>query len=99
MLREYEFGVLLDASTLLPDGPAGEQVLMNGAIDLLLFEQGALTVVDFKSDRIRPGQEEEKTQAHRLQLEIYARAAREVFGLPVRERWVWFTETGRAARA
>ena len=99
VLREYEFGVLLDASTLLPDGPAGEQVLMNGAIDLLLFEQGALTVVDFKSDRIRPGQEEEKAQAHRLQLEIYARAAREVFGLPVRERWVWFTETGRAARA
>ena len=46
--REYEFGVLEDASTLIPGGPAGEEILLNGAIDLLLFEEDGLTVVDFK---------------------------------------------------
>lgn len=94
VLREYEFGVLLDAASLLKDGPADEQILLNGAIDLLLFEESGLTVVDFKTDRVVPGGEREKAEEHRLQLELYARAAEQVFGLPVREKWVWFLRQG-----
>lgn len=96
VLREYEFGVLMDAGELLQDGPAGERILMNGAIDLLLFEDGGLTVIDFKSDRVFPGGEAAKAEEHRLQLQIYGRAAEEVFGLPVREKLIWFIETGTA---
>ena len=98
VLREYEFSVLLDAADLLENGPAGEDILLNGAIDLLLFEEGELTVIDFKTDRVAPGGEGEKAVEHRLQLELYARAAQEVFGLPVREKWVWFLRTGRGAQ-
>jgi hypothetical protein len=35
--------VLLDAGELLEKGPAGEDVLLNGAIDLLLFEPDGMT--------------------------------------------------------
>ncbi|MBR5390124.1 MAG: helicase-exonuclease AddAB subunit AddA [Clostridia bacterium] len=94
VLREYEFGVLLDTADLLQNGPAGEAILLNGAIDLLLFEKGGLTVVDFKTDRVAPGNEKEKAEEHRLQLELYARAAEQVFGLPVQEKWVWFLRQG-----
>jgi len=94
VLREYEFSVLLDAADLLEDGPAGEQILLNGAIDLLLFEEEGLTIIDFKTDRVQPGGETEQAKEHALQLALYARAAEELFGLPVRERWVWFLRCG-----
>ena len=94
VLREYEFSVLLDAADLLEDGPAGEEILLNGAIDLLLFEADGLTIIDFKTDRVQPGREGEKAGEHALQLALYARAAEALFGLPVRERWVWFLRTG-----
>ncbi len=92
--REYEFGVLEDASALLPDGPAGEEILLNGAIDLLLFEEDGLTVVDFKTDRISPEQAPAQAETHRLQLTLYARAAAEIFARPVKEKWVWFLTAG-----
>ena len=63
-----------------------------------LFEEEGLTIVDFKTDRLQAGEEEVKAKEHRLQLELYATAAREVFGLPVKERWVWFLRTGKGAR-
>ena len=97
-LREYKFSVLLDTADLLENGPAGEQVLLNGAIDLLLFEEEGLTVIDFKTDRVHPGEESQKAREHALQLALYAKAAEEVFGLPVRETWVWFLRTGAGAR-
>lgn len=93
-LREYEFSVLLDASDLLENGPAGEDILLNGAIDLLLFEEDGLTVIDFKTDRVSDGGEGEKAREHALQLALYTKAAEEIFGLPVKEKWVWFLRKG-----
>jgi len=97
-LREYAFSVLLDASDLLENGPAGEEILLNGAIDLLLFEEDGLTVIDFKTDRVAEGGEEEQAKEHALQLALYARAAEEVFGLPVKEKWVWFLRRGAGVK-
>ena len=90
--------MLLDAAELLQDGPAGEDILLNGAIDLLLFEADGLTVVDFKTDRVAPGGETEQAGTHALQLALYARAAEEIFGLPVKEKWVWFLRPGRGVQ-
>lgn len=98
VLREYEFSVLLDASDLLENGPDGEEILLNGAIDLLLFEADGLTVVDFKTDRVPDGGEVLAAEEHRLQLELYAQAAQELFAMPVKERWVWFLRTGTGVK-
>lgn len=94
VLREYEFGVLLPAEKLLRTGPEGEELLLNGAIDLLLFEEDGLVLADFKTDRVREGEEAAQAETHRLQMELYTLAAEEIFGLPVRERIVFFLRTG-----
>ena len=94
VLREYEFSVLLEADRLLENGPVGEEILLNGAIDLLLFEEDGMTIIDFKTDRVADGGEGEKAREHALQLALYAKAAEEVFCLPVKERWVWFLRRG-----
>ena len=96
-LQEYEFGVLLPPETVLGGKETGEQVLFNGVIDLLLFERDGMTVIDFKTDSVKPGMAEQAAQKHKLQLDIYAMAAQEVFGLPVRQRIVFFLRTGEWA--
>lgn len=96
--REYEFAALFTPDELLQNGLTDEQILMNGTIDLLIEEDGGLTVLDFKSDRVEPGAEAAHAEKYRLQLAIYGRAAEKIFGLPVRERIVFFLRTGRVVR-
>ena len=58
------------------------------------IEEDGLTVIDFKTDRVSDGGEGEKAREHALQLALYAKAAEEIFGLPVKEKWVWFLRKG-----
>ncbi len=95
LMREYEFGALFTPRELLGQGRADEQILMNGVIDLLLFERDGLCVIDFKTDRVRPGEEQTAAGRHRLQLEIYAAAAEKIFGQPVHAKIVYYLLTGQ----
>ena len=97
VLREYEFGALIPANRILHNG-VEDPVLLNGAIDLLLFEPDGLTVVDFKSDRVTPETLVAQAETHRLQLQLYAMAAEAVFEQPVKELWVWFLGCGRGVQ-
>ncbi len=96
VVREYEFGALFSPGELGLPGGEDERILMNGAIDLLLFEKQGLCVVDFKTDRVQPGTEAQRAEQHRLQLDIYARAAHKIFGLSVQEKIVYYLATGCA---
>ena len=60
----------------------------------LIAQREGLTVIDFKSDRIAPGTEAQAALRHKLQVDIYAQAAQKIFGLPVREKLVFFLRTG-----
>lgn len=95
--REYQFGVLLSQRELCGAGSSEEQILLNGAVDLLLQEKDGLVIVDFKTDRIRPGEEPIRAAQYALQLRLYAVAVEKVFGLPVRQRIICFLETGGTA--
>lgn len=96
-VREYEFAALFSPAELRLGDDTEQEILMNGIIDLLIFEDDGLTIVDFKTDSILPGSEEKAAERHRLQLEIYASAAEKIFCLPVREKIVFFLKTGAGA--
>jgi ATP-dependent helicase/nuclease subunit A len=96
VLREYQFGVFFTPEELLQSGGAEDRILMNGAIDMLLFAPDGMRVIDFKSDAVPAGEEKKQAEKHRLQLEIYARAAEKIFELPVREKIVHFLRTGKS---
>ncbi|MBR5284992.1 MAG: helicase-exonuclease AddAB subunit AddA [Clostridia bacterium] len=95
VIREYEFSALFTPQELELGPYEDEQILMNGIIDMMLVEQDGLTILDFKTDRIEPGGEEEAVQKHKLQVEIYARATEKIFGRPVKEKLVFFLRTGK----
>ena len=74
----------------------GEEVLLQGVIDAWFEGEVGLTVVDFKSDRVRPGGEGERAEEYRPQLEAYSRALSAILGRPVRRKVLWFFATDRA---
>ncbi len=92
--REFKFSLLAPASDYGP-GLEGEEVLLQGVIDCWFAEGDGLTVLDFKSDRIRPGGEGTRAEEYRPQLEAYSRALERVTGRKVFRRVLWFFATGQ----
>ena len=91
--REFKFSVLDSALNYFPDGK-GEEVLLQGVIDAWFEgEDGAVTVVDFKSDHIRPGGEGKRAEEYRPQLEAYSLALSAILGKPVNRQVLWFFAT------
>lgn len=95
--RECKFSMLENAFLLTGvPGSEEEEILFQGVIDCFFEEDGGAVLLDFKTDRVRPGSEAERAELHRGQLEAYARAIRRMTGLEVREKYIWFfaTDTG-----
>ena len=74
-----------------PDGPH----LVEGIVDLVFEETGALVIVDYKSDAIDEKDALAQAAHHAPQLQLYGRGLAQAAGLPVRERLVLFTALGR----
>jgi len=94
--REFKFSLLVPARDYYPEAEEGEEVLLQGVIDAWFEGEVGLTVVDFKSDRVRPGGEGERAEEYRPQLEAYSRALSAILGRPVRRKVLWFFATDRA---
>ncbi|NGZ73830.1 helicase-exonuclease AddAB subunit AddA [Saccharibacillus alkalitolerans] len=77
----------------------GERVLVQGVVDCLFRENGKLILLDYKTDRIRPGRGTEELAAHyRFQLDFYARAVEDMLGEPVHEKWLYFFDAAEGVR-
>lgn len=92
VLREFKFSTLTPAERWYPEA-AGEKVLLQGVTDCCLFQDGAITVIDFKTDRVSPGTEAAAGEKYRPQLEAYAEALSRIFQLPVTKMYLYFFET------
>ncbi|MEA4965019.1 MAG: helicase-exonuclease AddAB subunit AddA [Oscillospiraceae bacterium] len=93
--REFKFSVLVDAGLVSPDA-AGEKILLQGVTDCCLLEEDGVTVIDFKTDRVSPGSEAARAEHYRGQLEGYSAALSRIFARPVREKILYFFQTGTA---
>ncbi len=91
--REFKFSVLLPACEYYPNAPDGESVLMQGIIDAWFEQDGELTLVDFKSDRVSLSSQKKRAEEYRQQLQAYSRALEEMTGKPVKRKVLWFFAT------
>lgn len=95
-LREYQFSALFTPAELGLEGGDQEHILVNGIIDLLIQTPEGLEIVDFKSDRLEPGQQQAQARRYQRQLALYAQAAEKILERPVRRRWVYFLASGQS---
>lgn len=85
--REMRFLTELPASELEPSltgDCAKADIIVQGAVDLCFVENGGVVVVDFKTDRVKSG--EELAQKYKEQISIYSSACEKIFGMPVKEK-------------
>ncbi len=79
VMREFKFSVLLPADEMLgKEELYGEQVLLQGVMDMYYETEDGITIVDFKTDRRRP--EGEVLEKYSDQLRTYRRALFEMTG-------------------
>jgi len=97
-LREFRFSLLLDADRLYP-GAEGERLLLQGVVDCCIEEDGALVIIDYKTDNVRTEEEiAERAALYRGQLRAYAEALTRIFQKPVKEGTLFFLTPGREVR-
>ena len=92
VIREFKFSILVDADTYFP-GAGTEKILLQGVTDCCLISHGALTVVDFKTDRVSPGGEAKAALTYKPQLDAYSLALERIYCLPVRRKVLYFFAT------
>jgi ATP-dependent helicase/nuclease subunit A len=94
--REQKFSVLIRGGDLPGLSlPEGEKVLLQGVIDCCYETPDGIAVLDFKTDRVKPGAEENRAERYRPQMDAYAAALSAMTGKPVCERVLVFLSTGR----
>ncbi|MDR1463938.1 MAG: helicase-exonuclease AddAB subunit AddA [Oscillospiraceae bacterium] len=91
LLRERKFTIRLPAAEFAEDGIAAlledEEVVIQGIVDCAFVQDGALVIVDYKTDRVRTL--EELAARYGAQLRMYRRAMERCTGLPVAELLIY----------
>ena len=87
LYREQPFVLGVKAEEIYPDGEDGETILVQGIIDAYFEEEDGLVVLDYKTDRVRAG--EELREKYHAQLEYYAEALEKLLLKPVKEKIIY----------
>jgi ATP-dependent helicase/nuclease subunit A len=87
LFKEQPFVIGVKASTLSDDFPESETVLVQGVIDVYYIEDGKITVLDYKTDKV--GSADELIKRYRTQLDYYAEAIGKLTGLPVFKKVIY----------
>ena len=88
LYREQPF-VIQRSASMLDDGWKNETVLVQGIIDAYFMEEEEIVLVDYKTDRVRRGQEQKLIDLYHVQLEDYARALERMTGKKVKEKIIY----------
>ncbi len=93
--REKRFNIIEDSSML--SDVEGEKVMIQGVIDCFFKNHdGTYTVVDYKTDRVRREDGEQKlAERHSMQLRYYCRAVERMTGGTVSRAVLWSFSLGK----
>ena len=94
--REYRFSLLMPASEYFTNLSGGEEVMLQGVVDLFTIQNSEVTVVDFKTDYVTESTIAEKIALYRPQLEAYSDALERILELPVKRKILYFFHNGVA---
>lgn len=71
-----------------------ELVPVQGVIDAMIVEADGIVILDYKTDSIAPGEEQQLAERYRVQLECYAQAAERLMGKKVKEKLLYSFKLG-----
>lgn len=98
LCREQPFVISVGARELNKDWPEEEPVLVQGIIDAYFLEEDDIILVDYKTDKVRPGEEQRLVDLYHIQLEDYAGALERMLDKKVKETYIYSFTLGKAIR-
>ncbi len=93
--REFKFSILVDAGDYDAAG-SGEQTMLQGVVDCVVFEEDGMTILDFKTDHVYGDMLQQRASYYAPQLEAYSKALSRIFQMPVKRRILYFFSSGSA---
>lgn len=93
IMRELPFTLLCASELIYPDVP-GEELLLQGVVDLCLREEDGLVVIDYKTDRVTGDELRTRARRYAPQLRTYTHAMHRLTGLPIKAAALYFLRTG-----
>ena len=94
--REQPFVIGRSADRIRPQWSPEETILIQGIIDAFFFEEDQVVLVDYKSDRAKPGDEDSLVRRYRMQFRLYADALEKLLQCRVKEAWLYSLSLGKA---
>lgn len=88
LFKEQQFVMGLPAKSM-GKGESSELVLIQGIIDCYFVEDGKVVLADYKTDFIRPGQEQVLADRYQTQLDYYEKAVEQILSMEVKEKLIY----------
>lgn len=88
IFREKQFVIGLSLDQIQPQSDSTELAVVQGIIDLYFVEDNEIVLVDYKTDRIKRGEEGKLIQHYQQQLYLYQKALEQMTGKRVREIYI-----------
>ena len=85
--RELPFSMLFDGNRVYPDVEAGERLFLQGIIDTAFVEDDQWILVDYKTDRVKNG--DELVHRYKIQMDLYKEALETLTDMPVKASYIY----------
>ncbi len=94
--KEVPFTMKMPARLVSPTGvgDGGDEILVQGVIDVILEEDDGVTILDYKTDAVSVAGVSETANRYASQVSLYALAAEDILHRPVKGVWIAFLEVG-----
>ncbi len=85
--RELPFSMLFDGKRVYDTLEDGENLFLQGIIDTAFEEDGEWILVDYKTDRVKSG--EDLIKRYKIQMDLYKEALQRLTGMPVNASYIY----------
>ena len=85
--RELPFSMLFDGKRVYDTLEDGENLFLQGIIDTAFEENGEWVLVDYKTDRVKSG--EDLIKRYKIQMDLYKEALQRLTGMPVKACYIY----------
>ena len=94
LYREQHFMQEVEYEKLFPEDGGGnvEKVILQGIIDAFIMEEEGIILVDYKTDRVKDG--EELRNRYQKQIDLYSEALEQILGKKVKRRVLYSFSLG-----
>ena len=85
--REMPFSMLFEGKRVYDSLEDGENLFLQGIIDTAFEEDGEWVLVDYKTDRVKSG--EDLIKRYKIQMDLYKEALQRLTGMPVKACYIY----------